>query len=185
MLCLHVTCHHFPKQFNSSLDDLCNTGQMLLNLLLYSTVLRVMARKQSSYVQSWSSHWMANYMLASTHRSRSSSYDSRRHVLPRKFFLGSRSMCCLPFHGVVMQQSSPLRGQPSSSGLGFCHPSSLSVSKDSSSWVRLLPLRKKTSYSIPFLNNLSFFLVQTLLGERLEKSCLYSSKSCVIVTPNK
>jgi hypothetical protein len=97
------------------------------------------------------------------------------------FYLGNSSLdlspCyCLYFHGVVMLQSSPLRGQLSSSDPGFCHPSSLPVSKDPSSPCgRLLTLRGKISYSIPSLNNLSFFLVQILFGERLEKN-----HSCII-----
>lgn len=105
------------------------------------------------------------------------SYSSRRLYLENSS-LDLSSCCCLSFHWVVMLQSLPLRGQLSSSGLRFCHSFSFPVSMDfPPSWVGLLPLERK--YLIPFSptptpNNLSFFLIQCLSGERLENhSCIH------------
>lgn len=118
---------------------------------------------------------LSTFWLLSLDTEPLTSYSSRRLYLGNSYL--DFSSCCYPsFHRIVMLQSLPLRGQLSSSGLRFCHPSSLPVSMDCSpSWVRLLPLRKKISHSIPPPpNNLSFFLIQCLSGERLENhSCIH------------
>lgn len=91
---------------------------------------------------------LSTFWLLSLDTEPLTSYSSTRLYLGNSF-LDLSSCCCLSFHRVVMLQSLPLRGQLSSSGLRFCHPSSLPVSMYfPPSWIRLFPLRKKVSHSI-------------------------------------
>lgn len=97
----------------------------------------------------------------------------------------SDSSVALSSQGGFIFRSGPARGHLSSSPLGSCYPSSLSVSEDSSPcWVRTLPHSSQSKDLTHPLWKISVSSLHGFFGWKTKKSFLGSSKFSIAVTPN-
>ena len=152
---------------------------MLHKSLLCSIVQRIMARRQSIRVQNYRRHCRPKYILASFLRYRTTHQLQLHKVVPWKFFFGSQFML-LP----VFPQGCHVTVIASQRATEFKWPQILSSFLSSSLYVfssfldQVVSTQKENISFHSFLpilpNNLSFFLIQCLSGERLENhSCIH------------